>query len=85
MATLSDKNIREVAYSMFGEGFHTAFRKCLIDVEGADEIWRLIRDLPDEAWSACIRWVVDPTLDELAERLAMTPEALHELENRWKS
>ena len=51
---LSKKEVKEV----LGEGFHTAFRKA---IEGytANDIWILIKELPDEEWNAILDFVYE--------------------------
>lgn len=44
--------VREI----IGEAFHTAFRKAS-DHETADRIWRAIKEMPVESWSAVLDFV----------------------------
>jgi hypothetical protein len=48
----------EMLRSVLGEGFHTAFRKAT-DCAQAHSIWTLIREMPDEDWSAVIDFVME--------------------------
>jgi phenylpyruvate tautomerase PptA (4-oxalocrotonate tautomerase family) len=49
--------------SLLGEGFHTAFRK--IPVKNADEIHKLIEEMPDEDWMAILDFVYEGIKEEL--------------------
>ena len=50
-------NKKEVK-SVLGEGFHTAFRKATVGYT-ANDIWRLIKELPDEEWNAILEFVYE--------------------------
>ncbi|MFB0520029.1 MAG: hypothetical protein ACETWD_01210 [Desulfatiglandales bacterium] len=62
------KKQKETIEDLLGEGFHTAFRKASESKEG-NQIWHLIKSLPDEEWGAVIDFVSHPLIDYLEEQL----------------
>jgi len=54
---MSGEEIKE----LLGEAFHTAFRKAT-EWKGSHEIWKLIREMPEEDWGAVIDFVYDTAI-----------------------
>ena len=63
-----------------GEGIHTAFRKALPDSKQAHQIWKLIREMPDEDWEAIVKFVaigLKPLCDEVERLRELLRDARH--------